>query len=168
MLRRQADPGFGAFDPQLPHAGDWDMWLRATARFDVAYIARPSYAYRIHGQNMSHSRIPPSQATDELLLTVKRAFAALPDDAPPAIRALQRDAVRRALMQAAWIDVYEGRLKRSWLGVLHALRRCPGIVVDRSFWGLVARLGKVTATCKGRGPGANLGDAAESLATVAG
>jgi glycosyltransferase involved in cell wall biosynthesis len=137
LLRRDVQDDLGYYDARLGHAGDWDMWLRAAARYDVGYIAEPLYAYRMHHSNMSHSQVSPFQATDEVLMTLDRAFAALGDEAPLEI-AEQRDAVlRHALLQSVWIDLFHGRYARVWRGFAYALRRQPSLLASRSFWSVI-------------------------------
>jgi glycosyltransferase involved in cell wall biosynthesis len=49
-LQRQV----GGYDPELPHAGDIEMWMRLAAHADVGYVRGADQAYyRVHGANMS-------------------------------------------------------------------------------------------------------------------
>ncbi|GHI12047.1 hypothetical protein Scinn_15100 [Streptomyces virginiae] len=44
----------GGYDPELPHAGDIEMWMRLAAHADVGYVQGADQAfYRVHGDNMS-------------------------------------------------------------------------------------------------------------------
>jgi glycosyltransferase involved in cell wall biosynthesis len=140
LLRREVQAALGPYDVRLPHSGDWDLWLRAAANWDVGYLAQPMYAYRMHEVNMSHNQIRPEDAADELLFTIDKAFEALPANSPIDLIRRRADVRRHALLQSAWVDLYHGRRKRSWRGLAHAVHVQPGILSGTAFWGLLARL----------------------------
>jgi hypothetical protein len=96
---------------------------------------------------MSHARVSPAQAIDELLLTLKKNFDLLqsPDEAQ--LRALERRALKRALFIPLWIDLAHGRTKRTWQGLIGALSRQPLLLGDRAF--LAACLRTVALTTLG-------------------
>ena len=53
VVRTSAQKRVGGYDPQLPHAGDMDMWLRLAAEGDVGFVRGVDQAYyRVHGRNM--------------------------------------------------------------------------------------------------------------------
>ena len=53
----------GLYDPEHPHAGDLQMWLRVAAVSDVGYLAGSVQAfYRQHDQNMHSSVFATDQA----------------------------------------------------------------------------------------------------------
>jgi glycosyltransferase involved in cell wall biosynthesis len=57
VVRTSLQKRVGGYDPQLPHAGDIEMWLRLAAHGDVGYVRGADQAfYRVHGQNMTISR----------------------------------------------------------------------------------------------------------------
>jgi glycosyltransferase involved in cell wall biosynthesis len=59
MVRTSVQKRVGGYDPQLPHTGDTEMWLRFAAHADVGYVRGADQAfYRTHGQNMTKSRTP--------------------------------------------------------------------------------------------------------------
>jgi hypothetical protein len=126
------------------------MWLRAAARHAVGYIADPLYAYRIHGDNMFHRAMSPAQETDQVVATVERAFAYLPPDAPADLFSARRAVRSHALLQTAWFDLHNGRRSRTWRGLVHALRRQPGIAASGELWRFLPRLLLMTAV--GREP----------------
>ncbi|GAA1580678.1 glycosyltransferase family 2 protein [Streptomyces globosus] len=54
VVRTALQRKVGGYDPQLPHAGDIEMWMRLAAHADVGYIRGADQAYyRVHGGNMS-------------------------------------------------------------------------------------------------------------------
>ena len=54
VVRTSLQRAVGGYDPELPHAGDIEMWMRLAARADVGYVRGADQAYyRVHGDNMS-------------------------------------------------------------------------------------------------------------------
>jgi hypothetical protein len=80
VVRRDVVSDFGGYDARLPHTADLLMWLRAAARFDVAYVNGVDQAYyRVHGGNM-HVTVFAQLASD--LQQRYEAFAALVEESP--------------------------------------------------------------------------------------
>jgi glycosyltransferase involved in cell wall biosynthesis len=140
LLRADLVRELGPYDPRLPHTGDWDMWLRAAALRDVAYVAAPLYAYRMHRKNMRHRSISPAAAASESLLTLERGYEALPAAAAVRLRRDREGAMGHALLQNAWFDLHVGMRGRAFAALLYALRRRPGILGMGETWRLVARI----------------------------
>jgi glycosyltransferase involved in cell wall biosynthesis len=105
VMRREALAETDLYDPRLPHSGDFDMWLRTAARWDVGRVNGPVQAhYRVHESNM-HLTAYAGWLTD--LSERRRTFQVLFDERaagdprvqrlrPVAARALAREAARRA------------------------------------------------------------------------
>jgi glycosyltransferase involved in cell wall biosynthesis len=55
IIRTQLQKQVGSYRPELPHAGDMEMWLRLAAQAQVGYIASTQAVYRRHSNNMSLS-----------------------------------------------------------------------------------------------------------------
>ncbi|MEJ8641749.1 hypothetical protein WKI68_10285 [Streptomyces sp. MS1.HAVA.3] len=54
VVRTSLQRKVGGYDPELPHAGDIEMWMRLAAHADVGYVRGADQAfYRVHGNNMS-------------------------------------------------------------------------------------------------------------------
>jgi hypothetical protein len=140
LLRAAVQAELGPYDMRLPHTGDWDMWLRTAAKHDVGYIAEPLFAYRMHRKNMRHTAVRVQQAGDEGVLALERAFAALPESAPPDIWQMRDGAVSHALLQNVWFDLHMGWRWRAWQGIAYALRRRPSILAPGELWHLLPRL----------------------------
>jgi glycosyltransferase involved in cell wall biosynthesis len=128
LVRRACHEALGYYDPRLPYAGDWELWLRVASHYAVGYLSAPLYAYRVHINNMTAKGKSPAEATGERLLAVERAFASLRSDAPGSVRGLKPAAVRRALLCGSWNDRSLGRIGRSWEGLLDAVRRSPSLL----------------------------------------
>jgi Glycosyl transferase family 2 len=99
VMRTSVQHAIGGYDPELPHSGDLEMWLRAASVSDVARVngAAQGY-YRVHNRSMQRTsyagmaldlegRLAAFEKVlvgngdrlrrrDELLTTTKRALAA--------------------------------------------------------------------------------------------
>lgn len=51
LVRREAFEQCGMFEPAFYGCGDWHMWLRIAASFEVAQVRKPLTFYRVHGSN---------------------------------------------------------------------------------------------------------------------
>ncbi|MBI4317895.1 MAG: glycosyltransferase [Chloroflexi bacterium] len=47
VIRAQCVRELGPFDESLVHVEDWDMWLRISARYPIAFVPEPLAGYRI-------------------------------------------------------------------------------------------------------------------------
>jgi hypothetical protein len=54
VARRAAVLAAGSFQPGLPFACDYELWLRLCALGEAAYIASPLVTYRWHDGNATH------------------------------------------------------------------------------------------------------------------
>jgi glycosyltransferase involved in cell wall biosynthesis len=53
LVRGSVQRAVGGYRPELPHAGDLEMWLRIAAVSDIAYIRHvPQAYYRVHASSM--------------------------------------------------------------------------------------------------------------------
>lgn len=55
MMRRSALETIGNFDPGLPQAHDYDLWLRFLRHYSCGFLGQFLLAYRWHGENMSQN-----------------------------------------------------------------------------------------------------------------
>jgi len=140
MVRRDCHLAVGGYNPDLPYAGDLDLWLRLSARYQVGYLADPLYAYRQHAASMTNAGISPRRAITEMLAAVERGFSALPRDAPEELRELHATAVRRVLLSMTWRERSLGHTRRSWAALLAAVYLSPGIVGAGAFYTALVRL----------------------------
>ena len=145
LVRRRCHDQLGLYDLNLPHAADWELWLRVAGRFDVGYVAEPLYAYRIHGNNMSVARHSPAHANREIKEAIEKGFDALPDSAPADLKALRGSAVQHVLMATTWGDRSLGRTRRAWLGLADAAYRAPSLLATRMFYAAAARTALLSA-----------------------
>jgi glycosyltransferase involved in cell wall biosynthesis len=52
VVRGRIQRSVGGYRPQLPHAGDLEMWLRIAAISDIGYVKQVQAFYRVHPQSM--------------------------------------------------------------------------------------------------------------------
>ena len=56
VVRGSVQRAVGGYRPELPHAGDLEMWMRIAAISDIAYVRRvPQAFYRVHPESMMHA-----------------------------------------------------------------------------------------------------------------
>jgi hypothetical protein len=71
VLRR-----LGGYSADLPHAGDFEMWMRTATVSDIGFIGGADQAYyRIHSNNMHHSSFNLLADVSQRLLAFDRIFA---------------------------------------------------------------------------------------------
>lgn len=56
MIRRKILDKVGEYDPQFPHAQDYDLFWRIAKHHAVASIPEPLYYYRVHGNRVTSNR----------------------------------------------------------------------------------------------------------------
>lgn len=56
MIRRAILTEVGEYDPQFPHAQDYDLFWRIAKAHPVASILDPLYCYRVHGNRVTSQR----------------------------------------------------------------------------------------------------------------
>jgi glycosyltransferase involved in cell wall biosynthesis len=151
LVRRSAHGRLDeVYDLTLPYSADWDIWLRVAARFDVGYIADTLQAYRQHRSQMSSSTTTPRAATNDLLRTIDKAFAALAPADATRLQRLRKDARNSALLHQTRTDRSMGRVRRSWSGLLDAGRRSPRLLASGPFYWAMARLIALTVLGQAR------------------
>jgi GT2 family glycosyltransferase len=141
LVRAACHAELGAYDPRLPVSADWDLWLRLCTRYDVGFVAEPAFAYRVHQTNMHHSGTSPNRATSNHVLTIERAFAALPASAPENVLRLRSAAIENALLVYSSDARRGGRAGASWRGLVDAARQSPGLMLRPRWYGAAARTG---------------------------
>ncbi|MHB9134583.1 MAG: glycosyltransferase family 2 protein [Armatimonadota bacterium] len=104
LVRRAALEAAGEFDPRMPSAADWGMWLRMAPRARFHSDPTPHALYRVYaGQMSSVGREFISFHNDRYFLKKTLAWATgqRPDLAPLIRRCLARKYVRAARLQHA-------------------------------------------------------------------
>jgi hypothetical protein len=101
VVRTSVQQAIGGYQPELPHTGDVEMWMRFAVHSDIAYISGADQAwYRIHHKNMTTQRVllvdlrQRKAAYDYLFATYG---ASIPDR-----DRLKREANRKMAKEALW------------------------------------------------------------------
>jgi glycosyltransferase involved in cell wall biosynthesis len=140
LVRARCHERLGYYDERLPHAGDWDLWLRLAAQHRVGYVADACYGWRLHTGNMHELQIRPGQADRDHVLTITKAFEALPASAPHHVRALKPVALRRLAIRAIDLERRWDRIGPGWRRALTAPVHHPGAPLDREYHAALAKL----------------------------
>jgi glycosyltransferase involved in cell wall biosynthesis len=83
VMRTSLMHKLGGYRPDLPHAGDLEMWLRAAAVSDVGFIVGADQAlYRVHDVNMHKTVFDSGRANGKFIDLEQRvaSFAAVLDE----------------------------------------------------------------------------------------
>ena len=117
-MRREALAQTDLYDPRLPHSGDFDMWLRRGTRWDVGRVngPRPGALPRARREHAPHDLRRLGDRPGRRRLTFQILFDERAPELhdvqalrPVAMRALAREARRRAFVAAYDADAAEVR-----------------------------------------------------------
>ncbi|MFE2753285.1 glycosyltransferase [Actinosynnema sp. NPDC059335] len=102
VVRTSVQQRVGGYRPDLPHAGDLEMWMRIAAVSDIGYVrGKPAAYYRVHQQSMMRTQFSSLFADLEQRQAVFERFFAEHPDLPPRLRALaNRSIAKDALWRA--------------------------------------------------------------------
>jgi hypothetical protein len=89
FIRRDVVRKVGDLDPKFYYFMDWDFWLRAGLYFKIEHIDEILSTYRLHAESKTVAQA--KKAAPELEYMYKKYFAR--DDIPPAIRAVEKEAM---------------------------------------------------------------------------
>jgi GT2 family glycosyltransferase len=123
FLRRDAVAAIGYLDEELSMALDLDLWLRLGLCGPLVYLPRRLACFREHAASKTVAR--QATAAPEILAIYRRLFAR--PDLPPAIRALQSEALGGAMIMSGNSLLMAGRLaearRYALAGLPHAAPR---------------------------------------------
>ncbi len=134
VVRTEVQKRLGGYRPELPHAGDMEMWLRLAADGSVGFVDEHQGVYRRHAANMSLGYYADNLVAD---LQQRRAtldmffdgqLSAL-RDAPEIRRRLLRD-LGNEVMAAAHGAFHHGHQDASEGLRRFALDVCPGMALS--------------------------------------
>lgn len=80
VVRRDCVDRLGGFNEGLPSISDWDLWIRISARWPIAFVPEPLALYRIHGRNTHLTLIENGNVDRERLRMLRDASAWLSDN----------------------------------------------------------------------------------------
>lgn len=117
VARRSVYERIGGFRPDLPHAADWEMWMRIAAASNMWFEDRALAQYRHHDANDTSRRVKTGDNIRERVVAIDMVVEHLPTDARAAAR-------RKALLYSA---VFAGRT------ALKCVRRRQLVPASRQF-----------------------------------
>lgn len=105
FIRKECFDKVGGFDNNL-WAEDYDMWLRISKEFPIAFIDEPLAYYRIHDSNLSHTAV--SFATFKVIRAImKKQYNNEP---------LKHQYIKKNyLFIKLWYTLIKNRLLRAWI-----------------------------------------------------
>lgn len=130
-LNRKALADVGGFDPEYRYVVDWDLWLRISRRWGVAWRSGdPSALVRWHPQSETHRFKAGTDDLDETLRILNRIAA---EDIPghPHRRKLRRNADRRlarAFLNRAYDALHAGRIDLARSCLRRGVQLWPGLI----------------------------------------
>ena len=137
VVRGSVQRAVGGYRPELPHAGDLEMWMRVAVRSDVAYVKGPPQAfYRVHAFGVLRARYRGKLTDLEQRKTAFDTFFRAHPDLPNAgaladlaARTLAREALWEACraydrneVEQADVRGLEGFAMQTWAGATPELR----------------------------------------------
>jgi glycosyltransferase involved in cell wall biosynthesis len=109
VARRECYERLGTFDQRLPYTADWEMWLRMSLFYDIAYLISPLIKYRRHDANETLKFTGVKElkhALNAKLLILEKYPEQIPD-ASELRSKVSRDIQQQALDQA--FEAYQRR-----------------------------------------------------------
>jgi glycosyltransferase involved in cell wall biosynthesis len=109
MVRKECYERISKFPLDLPNAGDWYLWCIFALHHDVAYLADPMIAYRLHGSNMSVSltRHDPRVIIDDNIAVRWRIKEKAEEIGADAVVSLCKDAIATYYANLVAAQMYE-------------------------------------------------------------
>ena len=144
VVRTSAQHGVGGYRPELPHAGDFELWLRLAAHGDVGRIDAVQAHTRLHGANMRNQYLADRMLGDYAQRHAAfRCFFDACRDRLDEAASLESLAARRLAAEVLWAAAHtfeDGSIAD--LRRLRALARTirPDVRRTRQWWTLSAKL----------------------------
>lgn len=130
MVRKAVFEHVGLYARQSVPGEDWDMWLRIAARYDVGYISEPIAFYRVHQDSIT-AGYTVDTVKDSHRYILSKLFCA--SEFPYSD---MRDEADACLDRTLALVAARTRQPRQFTHyMLEALRRRPGLILERETWG---------------------------------
>ncbi len=121
FIRRQVVESVGFLDETLHYVMDYDYWLRAGLRHNIAYIPVKLAKMRVHDNSKSIKSL--GKFSQELIAIYTKLFNSV--DLPDAVRGLEKEAMHHAYYRAAHIAFWAKQPRESYLYGRKALQIKP-------------------------------------------
>jgi glycosyltransferase involved in cell wall biosynthesis len=130
MIRRSCFETVGVFDPNLPPAEDWDMWIRIAARYSFAVVKEPLVYYRKYANSASKNR---QLMIEKISAVIEKTFASTPLQ----LLYLRNRSYGYMHLYQAWNSIDENDYKGAILFQRQALLHYPQLLFSQSFLRLI-------------------------------
>jgi glycosyltransferase involved in cell wall biosynthesis len=101
VVRTKAQRRVGGYNPALPHAGDFEMWLRLATQGSIGFIDRFQVAARMHEANMSSGYYADRTADfRQRALALDTLEAGWGESLPPGLMAEMRRGLAISILRA--------------------------------------------------------------------
>ena len=94
VVRREAYERVGGFREDLPHAADWEMWMRLAVNGDIWFVDETLAGYRVHDASDTAARVRSGTNIRERRDAIRIVASHLPEEH-------RRSAMRKALVYSA-------------------------------------------------------------------
>lgn len=121
VVRREAYERVGGFREDLPHAADWEMWMRLAVNGDIWFVDEALAGYRVHDASDTAARVRSGTNIRERRDAIRIVAGQLPEEH-------RRRAIRKALVYSAAFAARSSvaALRRRDLGTARAQLRESG------------------------------------------
>jgi hypothetical protein len=129
-LRVAAVRGAGGFDPIWRFVVDWDLWLRLSRRWRVAWLVHPTVQVRWHRASEAHSFRTGTADLDETERIFDRLFAEDLSEHPEAgaLHRRARTRLARAYLNRAHEALHAGRADLAREALRRVLGHSPSVI----------------------------------------
>ncbi len=140
FIRRRVLESVGFLDESLHYVMDYDYWIRAGLRHNIAYIPVKLAKMRVHRDAKSIKNL--GNFSQELLAIYTKLFSSV--DLPDAVRKLEKEAMHHAYYRAAHIAFWANQPDRAYQYGQKALQLKPSSI---RCWKLLFLANKLGARC---------------------
>ncbi len=146
LIRRQCFDELGRFDEAVRYAADWEMWLRLSLFYDIAYVAEPLVQYRVEHGSVTDRYSSSFEGYHFRFLdaidVVERGLRAARGAGLSDVEKLGRLTLGRLYLETAAVSQRAGSVRRSIREIRQALALAPSLALRRP-----RRLGGLFLAC---------------------
>lgn len=125
IFRRSCLDKVGGFDESFLGSGDWDLWLRISAHYEVAFIPEPLALYRLHEFNTTKALFKNHAYYEERYAVISKTMENYPRLIPDGA---QRAAFVNANLWAAEAEAAAGNIDKAGNYLARAVEHDPQLI----------------------------------------
>jgi glycosyltransferase involved in cell wall biosynthesis len=135
LVRKEVLDDVGGFDERIRYGSeDWELWLRISAKYDLAYVPEPLAKYRYHGSHRSKDSYLKRE--EQTLQIIQQAAEDYPEELGP-LRKLKLSTFKETV---GWYLIRQGHKREGLTRLRDAMRHYPYRLRPYLLW-LVGLLG---------------------------